>query len=435
MKDISFLLVVLISTITGLAQTQNDTIQWLAESSFDLQTTNPDLKIEGVPFKRILEDVDVVLAGEATHGTKEFADIKHRLFRHLVEELGFRYFFIEADFAAGLAVDEYIRGEGGDPIQVLKGLRFFHIVNKEGLALIKWMKSYNETKTPVEKIRFFGIDCQYSDAAFAKLKNYFQRVDTLFYQQMGQMSLTNHQPPNYAVWFKKKYYTLTLGIDTVSILKNRLITNAAAYEAASSEMEYKVALRLAEVLLQSSQIAEGSYGYKIREKAMAANVAWVLETIGLSTKKAFLWAHNEHVMHSELTEANTGQTFRSLGKIVKDTLNGRAYSIIIEFNQGSFRANEVKLDTIVNRLWTVNESPRGTFPYLLSRIQKKALFMDFHLIKNEKMDIWLKKNSVKIHDIGALYIPEYRFRPCHLTDKFDGLIFVNETHGITLDFD
>lgn len=52
-----------------------------------------------------------------------------------MEELGFRYFFVVADFAAGLAVDRYICGYGGGHIDVLKGLRFFDIVNKEGLAI------------------------------------------------------------------------------------------------------------------------------------------------------------------------------------------------------------------------------------------------------------------------------------------------------------
>ena len=253
------------STSTGLAQQQMDTIEWLTESSFDLQTTNPDLKITGVPFERILKNIELVLVGEATHGTKEFAEIKHRLFRYLVEELGFRYFFIEADFAAGLTVDQYICGEGGDPVEVLKGLRFFHIVNKEGLALIKWMKVYNQTKIPANKIRFFGIDCQSSEGAFTRLTRYFQRVDSVSYKQMYEIKLKNRRSPGRARWMDRRYDLLTLSVDTISILKNKLIDNEAVYKNASSDMEYKIALRLTEALVQSSQIFEGNYDYKIRE--------------------------------------------------------------------------------------------------------------------------------------------------------------------------
>ena len=433
MKKVSILLVTLMSTSTGLAQQQMDTIQWLTESSFDLQTTNPDLKITGIPFERILKNMELVLVGEATHGTKEFAEIKHRLFRYLVEELGFRYFFVEADFGAGLTVDQYICGEGGDPVEVLKGLRFFHIVNKEGLALIKWMKVYNQTKIPADKIRFFGIDCQSSEGAFTRLTSYFERVDSVFYKQMYEIKLKNRRSPGQARGLGRKYDLLTLSLDTISILKNRLIDNEAVYKNASSDMEYKIALRLTEALVQSSKIFEGNYDYKIREEAMAANVAWALSEIDSQPKKAFLWAHNDHVMYSELTETNTGRTTSTLGRLLKNKLNENVYSIGVEFNHGSFIANEVKLDTIVKRLWTVSKAPENTFPFLLSRTHLKVLFMDFHSIKNQNMATWLRQGLVRGHNIAALYFPDERFRPFRLTDQFDGLIFINETHEITLD--
>ena len=88
MKIIAFLLFAASTTSkASLGQAVNDTVQWLTEASLDLGTTNPDLKIQETLFKEILGDVKMVFAGDATHGTKEFAEIKHRLFRHLVENL------------------------------------------------------------------------------------------------------------------------------------------------------------------------------------------------------------------------------------------------------------------------------------------------------------------------------------------------------------
>ena len=434
MRTNAVLVLVALTTIdVSLAQTKQDTIQWLTESSFDLRTTNPDLKIEGVPFEKILDNVEMVLVGEATHGTKEFAEIKHRLFRYLVEELGFRYFFIEADFAAGLSVDQYICGYGGDPVEVLKGLRYFHIVNKQGLALITWMKSFNETKNTSEKIRFFGIDCQSSENAFTQLKIYIRQVDSLFYMEIDGIKLTNHQPVSRMGILDKKYPTLTLSMDTIRILKDRLLTNKAIYIGASSKIEYKIALRLAEVLLQSSEIIKGNYDYQKREESMSANVSWALDEIDPEPEKAFLWAHNAHVMYGEVTEANTGKSFGTLGKILKNKLNGKVYSIGLDFNQGSFIANEIKRDTILKRVWTVDEAPENTFPYLLSKTDIKVLFMDFNSIQNEDMATWLKENRVRSHDIGAVYYPVYRFRRYMIANNFDGLMFINNTHGITLD--
>jgi len=432
MKKISFLLLVVLTTSeTGVAQPGQDTVQWLTESSFDLRTTNPDLKIEDIPFDRILGDVEMVLVGEATHGTKEFAEIKHRLFRYLVENLGFRYFFIEADFTAGLAVDQYICGDRGDPVDVLKGLRYYHVVNKEGLALITWMKSFNETKNVNEKIRFFGIDCTISDNALTQLKDYFRGVDSVFYRAMKGMKLRNHRPD-----VPKLYRILTLSRDTIEILRNRLTTNKTRYIDASSQIDYRIALRLAEVLSQAFEISQSDDPYSKREELMAANVDWVLNEIDSGPEKSFLWAHNDHVKYGDITDRSGKLVGRSLGKNIKNNLNGKVYSIGLHFNHGSFIANEIRQDTIIKKVWKVDEIPERRFLYLLSKTNMDALFMDFHSFPNKNVVSWLRDNRVRAYSVGGAYYPgysTYNSRSYSLLDCFDGLIFINYTHEITLD--
>ena len=435
MKIIAFLLFAAITTSkASLAQAVNDTVQWLTEASLDLRTTNPDLKIQETLFKEILRDVKMVLAGEATHGTKEFAEIKHRLFRHLVEELDFRYFLIEADFAAGLSVDQYICGDGGNPVEVLKGLRYFHIANKEGLALITWMKSYNETQSADDKIRFFGIDCQASEKAFTELKDYFLAVDPAFYRETKGITLKNHKPGGGMGVLDRKYPVLTLSADTIQIFKARLTANKARYIEASSETQYKIALRLAEVLSQSFEISTGDDGYRKREESMAANVDWILDEIAPVNEKAFLWAHNLHVIYSEVTDRRTDASFGTLGSIIRKEINGKVYSIGLDFNRGSFIANEVKYDTIIKKVWTLDDVPANEFPNLLSKTGMNVLFMDFNSIQNKNLGSWLNGNALKGHGIGGVYYPTYRLRRYIWPENFDGLIFINETHEITLDF-
>lgn len=296
-----------------------------------------------------------------------------------------------------------------------------------------WMKSFNERKSPSEQIRFFGIDSQASEHAFAQLKTYFRRVDSLFYAQIDGIKPANHQAVSQMGILDKKYMALTLSADTIRMLEDRLLSHEARYTEASSKTEYTIALRLAEVLLQSSEIIEGHYDYQKREESMVANVTWGLDEIDPDGEKAFLWAHNAHVMYSEITEAGTGRSFGTLGNMLKKKLNGKVYSIGLDFNQGSFIANEIKRDTIVKRVWTVDEAPKNTFPYLLSKTDMKVLFMDFNSIHNDDMTAWLKEKGVRSHDIGAVYYPAYRFRRYMLSKNFDGLIFIDETHEITLD--
>jgi erythromycin esterase len=432
MKPIAILLLVGVST-TGICvgQVRMDTVQWLTESSFDLQTSNPDAKIEGVPFEKIFADVKMVMVGEATHGTKEFAEMKDRLFRYLVENMGFRYFFVEADFTAGLAVDRYICGEGGDPVDVLKGLRFYHIVNKEGLALITWMKSFNETKGAGDKIRFFGMDCTISADALAELKDYFRRVDTEFYDVVKAMNVRNHRPD-----LPKLYRMESLSRDTIQLFQARLATYKTRYVDASSEMDYKIAVRFGEALSQSFEISQAEATYAKREEFMAANVEWVLNEIEPGPKKAFLWAHNDHVMYGNIMEGSGKLVGSSLGTHIKNSLDGKVYSVGQYFNYGSFVANEIKKDSTIKRVWHVDENPDNRFLYLMSRTNMDALFMDFHSIHNTKLVSWLRDNRVSGYDVGGAYYPtnpSYNSSAYPLLKCFDGLIFVNCTHGITLE--
>ncbi|MFI1716947.1 hypothetical protein [Streptomyces litmocidini] len=57
------------------------------------------------PLKDVLDGVRVVGLGEATHGTREFFRLKHRLLEFLVTELGFSVLAMEASASAGPAVD------------------------------------------------------------------------------------------------------------------------------------------------------------------------------------------------------------------------------------------------------------------------------------------------------------------------------------------
>jgi hypothetical protein len=54
----------------------------------------------------MIGDASVVGLGEATHGSHDFFALKHRVFRHLVEEKGFCPFALEAPWSTGLLLDD-----------------------------------------------------------------------------------------------------------------------------------------------------------------------------------------------------------------------------------------------------------------------------------------------------------------------------------------
>jgi hypothetical protein len=67
------------------------------------------------PLRRMIGKATVVGLGEAWHTSGGFYRMKHRIFRDLVETLGFRVFAIESHWASGEKANRYVQTCEGSP--------------------------------------------------------------------------------------------------------------------------------------------------------------------------------------------------------------------------------------------------------------------------------------------------------------------------------
>ncbi|GAA0902632.1 DUF6194 family protein [Virgisporangium aurantiacum] len=89
--------------------------------------------------------VDLLAFGEPTHGEPAFVRARDELFKRLVAR-GFRSIAVEFDRVAGLAVDDYVHGRGGEA----------PTGREKNLA--EWMRGYNESRPEGERLSFHGFD-------------------------------------------------------------------------------------------------------------------------------------------------------------------------------------------------------------------------------------------------------------------------------------
>jgi len=81
----------------------------LSESAGSLDSVEPCDDITGLgSLDDSVANATVIGLGEASHGTREFIQFRHRLIRSLVEERGLRLIGLEANFAATLDITEYV---------------------------------------------------------------------------------------------------------------------------------------------------------------------------------------------------------------------------------------------------------------------------------------------------------------------------------------
>ena len=99
----------------------------------------------------LVGDANVVLLGEASHGTHEFYRERARITRRLIEEHGFLAVAVEADWPDAYRVNRYVHGapEDADAEEALRGFRRFPTWmwrNAEVLDFVGWLRAHNETR-------------------------------------------------------------------------------------------------------------------------------------------------------------------------------------------------------------------------------------------------------------------------------------------------
>jgi erythromycin esterase-like protein len=110
------------------------------------------------PLKPLIGDARIVSLGEATHGSREIFQLKHRLIEFLASEMGFTIFAIEANMPEAYRVNDYVLNGTGDPAQLLRGMYFWTWDTEEVLTMIKWMRAFNQSGKG--RIEFTGFDMQ-----------------------------------------------------------------------------------------------------------------------------------------------------------------------------------------------------------------------------------------------------------------------------------
>ncbi len=317
------------------APTVGEVAAWIAGDAVRLQSVLPETpRADLQGLRSVVGDARIVALGEATHGTREFFQFKHRMLEFLVEDLGFNVFAIEASLPESLALNRYLAEGTGDPAALLAGLHFWTWDTEEVLAMIRWMRRHNE-RHPDRRVRFFGFDMQYSADAGRQALAYLEGVDP-GYAKRAAAALA----PLLAKDSAKTYPDLPEAEQrrvqsVIADVEQRLARERPVAMSVAQRGAWSVASRCARVLGQAEEMYRSGDigGDVVRERAMSENVRWIMSQEPTGTRMV-LWAHNGHIaMRGDLGLPTLGEELR--------TSYGRGYlSIGLLFGRGSFRARD-----------------------------------------------------------------------------------------------
>ena len=376
------------------------------------------------PLKRLFGDARIVGLGEASHGTREFFQFKHRMLEFLVEEMGFTAFVLEATMPECFDINRYVLTGEGDPGKALAGQYFWTWDTQEVLALIEWMRAYNANPNHKRKIKFYGDDMQSGARAAKVTYAYLEHVDSAMARVFADsLSLMLNSFTEGFLGTSSSKATRERLLRYGEVVLRQFEARRAQFIAVSSPSEYSLAHRHASVLVQYLRMicAEMAGGY-IRDSSMAENTRWILNEEG-NQGRLVLWAHNYHISNDSLSQ----------GWHLKKMFGNNYFTIGMLFNQGSFQARETLGSSAVTlplNWFTVPPLDRGTPARAFADAGLKLAILGLRDLKpNHLLRRWFS-DPRPTYFYGAVYsdsLPGFSPISCALAEQFDALFFVENT--------
>ena len=409
------------------SQTGDDIVGWLKTNAIPLATVEPahgyaDLE----PLRAIIDKARIVSLGEATHGTREFFQLKHRIMEYCVAELGFTVIGFEADYGATLSVNDYVLKGKGDAADVVAGMGFWTWNTDEVIDLVEWVRAWNSSHE--RKVKFYGFDMQSGAASALHLLAYLERVSPAFAakpeQVLGALACPSTQD-SFDELAKPEQDAIFAQIKTIhdAFQEQRL-----PWTERTSALDWNLA-RLGAVVLEQyarSKLVEDpdNWGsrYAFRDRCMAANILALLEAEGPDTK-ALLWAHNGHVQ-----KTSKAPDVPSMGHVLHAALGSQLLVFGFAFNQGGFAARGVTDSKLQE--WTVGPAPDDFIEALLAATGFSLLALDLAQVpQNSAVAAWMADGPYQ-RSIGAVFDPNRELYFAVAGDpreSWDVLLFVETT--------
>lgn len=309
-------------------------------------------------------------------------------------------------------------------------MKFWIWNTEEVLALIRWMRAHNERPGTAPVIGFRGFDMQYPQLAIDAVLAYVRQVDpaaidrfTGYYAEFR---------PYQQVYPRSTYAGLPAATrgqlrEGLQQAYAALRDGRAAYVAASSASEYDRALHSARLVTQAeAYFSHGDNsvaGWRVRDRAMADNAAWLLEQGG-SGAKMILWAHNGHIGYLPYE----WDQVPSMGGHLREWYGGELVAIGLTGYAGEFNTHSPTRRAIAAQ--RLPPPPPDSYEAAFRQTDLPRLLLDLRdLPARSRAAGWLW-GPRRLRDIGAGYDedrPEAYYAWLPLPEQFDALIYLQDT--------
>jgi erythromycin esterase len=386
---------------------------------------------------------DLVLLGEATHGSHEFYTWRDHLSRRLIEEQGFDFVAVEGDSAALSRLDDYVQGRTEGVLHAADVLRTFTRWpvwmwrNREFAEFAEWLRAFNLSRAPAARVGVIGFDIYAPWSAMKNLlvllKRHRPEIEPAFAAQLSCFGLLGDSSEAISTASADASASCLKTLDAVDAAltaDRQHWPEAVQFRHADAQRH----LRVVRNALSYYRTPNGNDSWNLRADHMWQALAAHLQPApsGGKPRRGIVWAHNSHIGDAYYTGLGV-LGMRNIGQLSRQALGKeRVFSIGLATSQGS---------TIAAPAW--GETPGVT-------LMAPALADSFEALlegtsAGSSPNWWLAFGQTEHNDlalnqtlghrgIGVVYQPaldSLYYLLSRVPWRYDALIYLRETTPLT----
>jgi erythromycin esterase len=329
---------------------------WLKNNAIAL-----DNKASFEQLNPMLAKARLIGIGEASHGNRDFWDIRTDLVLHLAKQQQMRVIALEISPYIGRRMDSFVRNLDQTSQQQIVNEIGNPMFSTAGMwAFLQALRNFNQTQEKNAQISIVGVDIHPGRNEDRFLRDYLTKVAPNLANSVDELMSDRVSK---AIWQASQFDTqrraswITAGV----ALQQQFLAHQTEWIAASSSSEYALAAIAlnARIGAASTMHLPWQQSMPRRDQFMHRNMLTLLQAQSSAHPVVFL-AHDMHISASP--DFYSG---RRVGSLLRESLGSQYLAIGTAFDQGSVLA--LKMGSTGTGVFTMGPSMPQSLGHYLSR--------------------------------------------------------------------
>lgn len=379
-------------------------------------------------------DANVVMLGEASHGTHEYYTWRGYISKKLIAEKKFNFIAVEGDWPDCYEVNRYIKNYHGTSKKITDVLFAFDRwpswmwANWEIASLAEWLRNYNSQVDIDSQVGFYGLDVYSLWDSMEAILGYLEKVDPA--AMKVALEAYNCFEPHKGDEGQGYARSLQFVPDTcekeVIELLQQIRKRIRQYESDHENVfnvEQNALITVNAEKYYRSMLHGGAHSWNVRDTHMAETLQRLMKLYGPKAR-GIVWEHNTHIGDSRATDMTEEGMF-NIGELARKNENYNVFLAGFGSYEGTVVAGK-KWDARME-VMDVPRARSGSWEHYLHEAgnENKLLFAE------NLRDTYLAENYIGHRAIGVVYNPAYErlgnYVPSVIPDRYDAFIYIDRT--------